>query len=144
MKAGRNTLYWTSTVLVAAAFVSAGTANLLRAEGIVRDVTALGYPAYFMGLLGLGKLLGGLAILVPRLPRLKEWAYAGIGITVVCAAYSHLMSGDSAAKVAAPLVVGTLAALSWALRPASRVLGVDSSASLASRQSRATEHVAPA
>jgi uncharacterized membrane protein YphA (DoxX/SURF4 family) len=86
-------------------------------------MAALGYPAYFVTILGAWKLLGGLALLAPRLPRLKEWAYAGIAFDLTGAAFSHAAVGHPAAKVIAPLVILGLAAASWALRPASRRLG---------------------
>jgi hypothetical protein len=82
----------------------------------------LGYPAYFVPLLGLWKVLGGLAILAPRLPRLKELAYAGIAFDLTGAAVSHVAIGHPAAKAIAPLVILGIAAASWALRPASRIL----------------------
>ena len=86
-------------------------------------MAALGYPAYFVTILGARKLLGGLALLAPRLPRLKEWAYAGIAFDLTGAAFSHAAVAHPAAKVIAPLVILGLAAASWALRPASRRLG---------------------
>jgi hypothetical protein len=68
-------------------------------------------------------VLGGLAILAPRLPRLKEWAYAGIAFDLIGAAFSHAAMGEPVAKVIVPLVLLGIAAASWALRPASRILG---------------------
>jgi hypothetical protein len=65
----------------------------------------------------------GLAILAPRLPHLKEWAYAGIAFDLTGAAFSHVAMGDPAEKVIVPLVLLGIAAASWALRPASRMLG---------------------
>ena len=76
-----------------------------------------------MSILGTWKLLGAAAIVVPGLPRLKEWAYAGILLELSGAALSHAAAGDPAGKVAVPLVLLVLAAVSWALRPASRRLG---------------------
>ncbi|MGZ5970135.1 MAG: DoxX family protein, partial [Polyangiales bacterium] len=83
----------------------------------------LGYPAYFATILGTWKLLGAVAIVAPRYPRLKEWAYAGIMFDLTGASLSHLASGDPAGKVVTPLVLLGLAAASWALRPSKRVLG---------------------
>ncbi len=120
----RNATYWTATTLIALAFLSGGLAYLLRAEVPLRGMAALGYPAYFVTILGAGKLLGGFALLAPRLPRLKEWAYAGITFDLAGAACSHAAVGDPAMKVAAPLILLGIAGASWALRPASRVLGV--------------------
>ena len=115
--------YWTTTTLVALAFLTGGAAYLARADEPVRGMAALGYPAYFVTILGAWKLLGGLALLAPRLPRLKEWAYAGIAFDLTGAAFSHAAVAHPAAKVIAPLVVLGIAAGSWALRPASRRLG---------------------
>ena len=115
--------YWTTTTLVALAFLTGGAAYLARANEPVRGMAALGYPAYFVTILGAWKLLGGLALLAPRLPRLKEWAYAGIAFDLTGAAFSHAAVAHPAAKVIAPLVILGIAAGSWALRPASRRLG---------------------
>jgi uncharacterized membrane protein YphA (DoxX/SURF4 family) len=115
--------YWTTTTLVALAFLTGGAAYLARADEPVRGMAALGYPAYFVTILGAWKLLGGLALLAPRLPRLKEWAYAGIAFDLTGAAFSHAAVAHPAAKVIAPLVILGIAAGSWALRPASRRLG---------------------
>ena len=119
----RSAVYWTATILIALAFLSAGAANLLRLEEPMRGMLALGYPAYFLGILGAWKVLGAVAILAPRFPRLKEWAYAGIAFDLSGAALSHLATGAPAGKVIAPLVLLAIAAASWALRPESRVLG---------------------
>jgi hypothetical protein len=86
---------------------------------------ALGYPAYFLTILGVWKVLSAPALLAPRLPRLKEWAYAGIFFDLTGAAASHAFSGESPGKIAAPLVLLLIAAASWALRPPSRVWKTD-------------------
>ncbi len=115
--------YWTSTTLTALAFLSGGAAYLARADVPVRGIVDLGYPAYFVTILGTWKLLGGLAILAPRLPRLKEWAYAGIAFDLTGAAFSHAAVGDPILKVIVPLVILGIGIASWSLRPASRKLG---------------------
>jgi uncharacterized membrane protein YphA (DoxX/SURF4 family) len=119
----RSAGYWTATTLIALAFLSGGAAYLFRVEEPLAGMAALGYPAYFVTLLGIWKVLGGLAILAPRLPRLKEWAYAGIAFDLTGAAFSHLAVGDPAVKAIVPLVLLGIAAASWALRPAGRRLG---------------------
>jgi uncharacterized membrane protein YphA (DoxX/SURF4 family) len=118
-----KTLYWTSTVLLAAVLLLGGVMDLLRAPAVVQPITALGYPPYLASILGVWKLLGAAAIAAPGLPRLKEWAYAGVLFDLSGAALSHAMSGDPAAKVAVPLVLLAIAAVSWAFRPATRRLG---------------------
>jgi hypothetical protein len=112
--------YWATTGLFAALFLASGAAELARAPAVVSATRALGYPAYVVTILGLWKLLSVPALLAPRLPRLKEWAYAGIFFDLTGATASHALSGDPAGKVATPLVFLLLAAASWALRPPSR------------------------
>jgi DoxX-like family len=90
-------------------------------------VPVLGYPMYFFLILGFWKLLGAIAILAPGFPRLKEWAYAGIFFDLTGAAASCAFSGGYGAygfHVIAPLIIAGFMVLSWALRPASRVIGV--------------------
>ncbi|HTV22558.1 MAG TPA: DoxX family protein [Polyangiaceae bacterium] len=118
----RSTSYWITTSLASLNLLVAGAAYLAGVQ-VVRDGLAeLGYPAVVMTLLGAGKLLGGLALLAPGLPRLKEWAYAGITFNLIGAAASHAVAGHPPTKVIAPLVVLALALASWALRPANRRL----------------------
>src|SRR5262245_56531748 len=119
----KKTLYWISTVLLAAVLLLGGVMDVLRAPPVVQTIAALGYPAYLASILGVWKLLGAAAIASPGLPRLKEWAYAGVLFDLSGAAFSHALSGDPASKVAVPLVLLGLAAASWALRPATRRLG---------------------
>ncbi len=119
----RIAAYWTTTTLISLAFLSGGAAYLLRAETPLQGMAELGYPAYFVTILGGWKLAGGLTILMPRLPLLKEWAYAGIAFDLSGAAFSQLASGQQAIKVIVPLLFLGLAGASWGLRPASRRLG---------------------
>ena len=109
--------YWGTTALTALAFFTGGLADVTRGPAMVSGMAHLGYPAYFMLILGSWKVLGALAILAPRLPRLKEWAYAGIVFDLTGAALSHASVGDGFAKVITPLVILGFAAASWALRP---------------------------
>jgi len=126
MKAKRIA-YWTTTVLVAF-FMSGGVTQILQFKANPHGVVPqLGYPMYFFAILGFWKVLGALAILVPRFPRLKEWAYAGIFFDVTGAAASCAAVGAYGAygfHVIAPLVIAGLAVASWALRPASRTIGI--------------------
>ena len=87
-------------------------------------MTHLGYPAYFMVILGVWKVLGGVVVVAPRLPRLKEWAYAGMLFDLTGAAASHAAVGDPVAKIATPLILMGIVAASWALRPGSRKLSI--------------------
>ncbi len=123
MKA-KSVAYWTTTILVAFS-MSGGIAQLARVPGVVDGfVRVLGYPPYFVTILGFWKVLGAIAILVPRFPRLKEWAYAGIFFDLTGASASSAAVGGGAFHILAPLFVAVLAVASWALRPESRILGV--------------------
>ena len=121
--------YWLTTGLFAAVLLAAGLAELTSAPAVVETTLALGYPAYFLTILGFWKVLGAPVLLVPGLPRLKEWAYAGIFFDLTGAAASHAFSGDPAGKIAIPLVLLFIAAASWALRPPSRAWILDSTVS---------------
>lgn len=110
-------LYWISTALTAFILFSGG---LWLMTGDQPMDAYLGFPAYFWKMLGFAKILGAIAILVPRFPLLKEWAYAGIVFHLLGAAASRLFVGDSAAHIVAPLVICGVAMASWLLRPRSR------------------------
>lgn len=114
--------YWTATGLVAAAMAFGGFADVTHAPPVMEGMRSLGYPDYFATILGIWKALGAVALLAPRFPRLKEWAYAGIVFDLTGAALSHAAVDDPAGKVVAPLVLLGLTLASWALRPASRRL----------------------
>jgi uncharacterized membrane protein YphA (DoxX/SURF4 family) len=123
----RSVAYWITTALVAFSLGSGGLFEVMRTpqatDGMVR---VLGYPAYFVVILGVWKLLGTIAILAPRLPRLKEWAYAGIFFDATGATASHAAAGDNGAHgfhIWVTLLLALLTIASWALRPPSRTLG---------------------
>jgi uncharacterized membrane protein YphA (DoxX/SURF4 family) len=120
---GKTIVYWTTTVLVAFS-MSGGVAQLARVPGVVDGFVRLGYPPYFVTILGFWKTAGAIAILVPRFPRLKEWAYAGIFFDLTGAAASSAAIHGGAFHILAPLVAAVLAVASWALRPESRTIGV--------------------
>lgn len=120
----RNTVYWASTGFAALALGATGAADLLRVPAIMEGLAHLGYPAYFATILGTWVLLGAAAIVTPDLPRVKEWAYAGMFFTLTGAALSHAASGDPSGKVLLPMVVLGAVVVSWALRPARRTLVV--------------------
>jgi DoxX-like family len=116
----RSVGYWLATVLVVAELGLGGIWDIARIP-FVRDlVTHLGYPSYFLVLLGTWKVLGAVALLVPRRALLKEWAYAGAFFTYTGAIVSHLTTGYDLGEVGLLAVLTALTALSWALRPPSR------------------------
>lgn len=114
--------YWVTTALVAAAMGLGGVMDLVRPPELVEGMAHLGYPDYFVLILGAWKVCAALALLAPKLPLLKEWAYAGVVFDLTGAAASHAFVGDAAGEVVTPLVIGALAVASWWLRPASRRL----------------------
>jgi hypothetical protein len=117
----RAIAYWSCTAVMAWEMFVGGAWDVLRIPyvyGLV--VEHLGYPAYFPVLLGAGKVLAGVAMLAPRLPRLKEWAYAGAFFTYAGAVASALVVGDGPDQWAGPAGFGLICLASWALRPASR------------------------
>ena len=124
----KNIVYWTTTILVALPIGSGGVAQLARVPATVEGfVHILGYPPYFVSILGFWKVAGAIAILVPRFPRLKEWAYAGIFFDLTGAAASSAAVGGYGAygfHIIAPLFIAVLAVASWALRPESRKIGI--------------------
>lgn len=124
----KNITYWITTILIAFFIGSGGLAQIAQyfanPHGVVPE---LGYPLYFFAILGFWKFLGAVAILVPRYPRLKEWAYAGIFFDLTGAAASCAMVGGYGAygfHVLAPLILAVVTVASWALRPPSRTIGV--------------------
>jgi hypothetical protein len=125
-------VYWTMTILVAF-FIGVGGLGQIwqyyaNPHGVVPE---LGYPMYFFAILGFWKALGAIAILVPRFPLLKEWAYAGIFFDLTGAAASCAAVGGYGAygfHVIAPLILTGFTVASWALRPESRKIGVLSGA----------------
>lgn len=120
---GKTIAYWATTGLTTLAFLGGGITDLRRPPSMVEGmVHHLGYPAYFLLILGAWKVLGAIAVAAPKLPRLKEWAYAGILFDLTGAAISHAAAGDDAGKVITPLVILGIAMASWALRPESRKL----------------------
>jgi uncharacterized membrane protein YphA (DoxX/SURF4 family) len=122
--------YWTTTIIVALELLVGGLTDLIHGRAVlfvgqpVAEVLAhLGYPAYLLTILGLWKIPGAIALLVPRFPRLKEWAYAGTFFEVTGAAASNAAAGDIASAFWL-LIFAALVLASWALRPQSRTLGV--------------------
>jgi hypothetical protein len=115
-------LFWVATAIVVFVLVGGGIGDLLRPTVLVDGMRHLGYPDYVMTILGLWKVVGGGVIVAPRLPRLKEWAYAGAFIDFTSAVASHLATGDSASVYWRPLLFAGLTVASWALRPDRRKL----------------------
>ncbi|WP_028551963.1 DoxX family protein [Paenibacillus sp. UNC451MF] len=122
---GKMIAYWTVTLLLAAAVMLSGIGQLMQYGGNVELVTNLDYPLYILTILGIWKVLGAIALVVPGFPRLKEWAHAGIFFLMTGAASSHAFAndyGDYGFHIILPLLYAALNIASWALRQKSRIL----------------------
>ncbi len=118
----KSITYWIATGLLVAELGLGGIWDVLRIPLVRTVVTDLGYPTYFLVLLGTWKLLGALALIVPRFPLVKEWAYAGVFFVFSGAIVSHLTTGKDVQEVAFCSIVLILTVASWALRPPTRML----------------------
>lgn len=122
---GKMIAYWTITLLLAAAVMLSGIGQLMQYGGNLELVTNLGYPLYVLTILGIWKVLGAIALVMPGFPRLKEWAHAGIFFLMTGAALSHAFAndyGDYGFHIILPLSYAALNIASWALRPKNRIL----------------------
>jgi uncharacterized membrane protein YphA (DoxX/SURF4 family) len=120
----RTIVYWVTTALVVFELALGGVWDILRVPQARGLIERLGYPQYFLVILGIWKLLGAAALVIPRFPRLKEWAYAGVLFDLTGAVASLLAAGlVDAGTIAFPIVMTGIAVASWALRPPSRRLG---------------------
>jgi uncharacterized membrane protein YphA (DoxX/SURF4 family) len=118
----RSIAYWVTTVLLALECVVGGLMGALRLPPFIGVMEHLGYPPYFMTIIGVWYVLAGVALLVPRFPRLKEWAYAGLAFTYTGAVASHLAVGDPVITLVGPIIFTGIVAASWELRPSTRRL----------------------
>ena len=115
--------YWVTTGLLVFELALGGVWDILRVPQVRGLIERLGYPSYFLVILGIWKLLGAVALVVPRFPRLKEWAYAGVIFDLTGAIASLLASGlIDAGTLGYPIVMIGVTVASWAMRPPSRRL----------------------
>jgi len=119
----RAVVYWATTVFVVFNMFFGALAEMAQFTPTAEGMQALGYPIYMMAILGTWKVLGSITLLIPRFPRLKEWAYAGMFFNMTGAAISHLVVADEAWHVWYTASLAILVLVSWALRPESRALG---------------------
>lgn len=120
MKKRDKIIYWIATIWLSLGMVSTGVVQLIKMEEEIDMMTHLGYPLYFLTILGVWKLLGVIAVLIPKFPLLKEWAYAGFFFAMTGAVFSHLASGDAAKDYFGPVLLIILTIVSWYFRPANR------------------------
>lgn len=113
-------IYWIATLWMALGMLSSAAVQLLKVQEEVDSITHLGYPIYFLNIIGVWKILGITALLVPRFPLLKEWAYAGFFFAMTGAAISHIASGDPFNEILPSLLLLVLTVTSWYFKPADR------------------------
>ncbi len=117
-------IYWIATIWLALGMISTGIVQIIRMKEETDMMTHLGYAPYFMTILGVWKILGVLAILMPKLPLLKEWAYAGFFFSMSGAVFSHLAVGDGAKDFFGPVLLLILTIISWHFRPEDRKIAL--------------------
>ena len=129
MKKTNKIIYWIATLWLASGMLSTGILQLLRIKAEravappgVYGITKLGYPIYFLTILGIWKILGVVALLIPKFPLLKEWAYAGFFFAMSGAVFSHIAVGDRPKELFPSGLLLILTVISWYFRPADRKL----------------------
>ena len=116
----RKVIYWIATLWLALGMTSTGIVQLMKSKADVDQIQHLGYPVYLLTILGIWKLLGVVAVLIPKYPLLKEWAYAGFFFAMTGAAISHIVTRDPVSQILPSLLLLTLTVVSWYFRPESR------------------------
>ena len=123
MKKRNKIIYWIATIWLALGMLSTGTVQLFKEKagsGGVDSVTHLGYPVYFLTILGVWKILGVVALLIPKFPLVKEWTYAGFFFAMSGAIISHIALGNSINEIFPSLLLLILTLVSWYFRPEDR------------------------
>ena len=113
-------IYWVATIWLALGMVSTGIVQLLKVKEEAAMMAHLGYPGYFLTIIGVWKILGVVTVLIPKFPLLKEWAYAGFFFVMSGAVLSHLAADDGAKEFFGPVLLLILMVVSWYFRPADR------------------------
>jgi hypothetical protein len=135
----RALAYWIATGIFCTGVGFSGLAHTAKLEPIVEAMTNLGYPVYFMTIIGMAKLFGVVALLSPGRPLLKEWAYAGFTFNLIGATASHAFAGDPLSHTIRPALLLLVCAASYLLRPTERRLPSAPAHAPASRSPRVIE-----
>lgn len=117
-------IYWTTTIFLSIGMLAGGIQQMLQIGGYNEIVTKLGYPLYMLSILGVWKIMGVIAILLPKRPLLKEWAYAGFFFVMTGAAISHIVMKEPFAEVVPSLTLLIVIIVSWYFRPVDRKMVV--------------------
>ncbi len=117
-------IYWIFTLWMSLGMVSTAIVQLMKNKDELANFTNLGYPSYLMTIIGIWKILGVIAILIPKFPLLKEWAYAGFFFVMSGAVISHIIVNDSFSNTFPAVLLLVLVIISWYFRPANRKITV--------------------
>ncbi len=120
MKNTKTIIYWIATALMSFGMLGSGISQLMHVKAMDEMIIHLGFPLYLMTILGVWKILGVLAILIPKFTLLKEWAYAGFFFLLSGALISHIVMGDEGKAILGPLFQCVFVITSWYCRPANR------------------------
>lgn len=120
MKRTNGIIYWIATVWLSLGMVSTGIVQIIQMDEEVKKMNELGYPVYFLTIIGVWKILGVIAVLLPRIPLVKEWAYAGFFFLMTGAIFTHIAVGDEAMEYFGPSLLLVLTIVSWYFRPNER------------------------
>ncbi len=116
-------IYWVATIWLALGMTATGAVQLFKMKegsGALNSITHLGYPVYILTILGAWKILGVVAVLIPKFPLLKEWAYAGFFFIMSGAVCSHIVVGDNTKELFGLMLLLILTFVSWYFRPVDR------------------------
>ena len=125
MKKRNKIIYWTATIFLSIGMLAGGIQQMLQIGGYNEIITQLGYPLYLLSIIGTWKILGVIAILIPKFPLLKEWAYAGFFFVMTGAAISHLAVGQPFVETIPALILLIAIVLSWYFRPTDRKISIN-------------------
>lgn len=117
-------IYWVATIWLSLGMISTGIVQMIHMDEEVQKMKILGYQPHFLTIIGIWKILGVVAILIPKFPLVKEWAYAGFFFLMTGAIFTHFAVGDAAAEYIGPALLLVLIILSWFFRPGERKVSI--------------------
>jgi len=115
--------YWIATIWLALGMAVTGAGQIIKmkaGQGGTDMILHLGYPVYLLTILGVWKILGVIAVLIPKFPLLKEWAYAGFFFIMTGALVSHIALHDPVSEMFPSSLLLILTVVSWYYRPPER------------------------
>lgn len=108
--------YWVTTILFVAFMIFSGITELARVESSDALFESLGYPLYLSYILGIAKILGGVALIQTKWYVIKEWAYAGFAFDLIGATFSFVFAGGfTFVEMVMPLVILAVMFVSYSL-----------------------------